>query len=91
MIVVKRQGIKERFDERKVYGSIYGACTAVNYNEKKCERIADAISKKIRRFVKKKKLVSSTDIRKTVRHELEKINKELAFFYEKHLPNLKKL
>jgi len=90
-IIVKRRGHKERFDERKVYGSIYAACASAHYGEMHCEKTAEEVTKKIKKFVKNKKEAKSTDIRKKVGDELKKKDKELAFFYEQHLPNLKKL
>jgi len=89
--IVKRKGHKERFDERKVYGSVYAACASAHYDEAKCEKIADEITKKIKKFIKNKKEIKSTDICKKIEGELKKKDKELAFFYEQHLPNLKKL
>ena len=90
-IIVKRKGRKENFDERKVYGSVYAACASAHYDEAKCEKIADEITKKIKKFIKNKKEIKSTDICKKIEGELKKKDKELAFFYEQHLPNLKKL
>ena len=90
-IIVKRKGHKERFDEKKVYGSVYAACASMHYSERKCEKTADEITRKIKNFVKNKKEIKSIDIRKKIESELKNKNKELAFFYEQHLPNLKKL
>jgi len=91
MLVVKRKGRKEKFDERKVYGSVYAACASAHYDEFKCENIAEEISKKIKKSVKSKKQVQSGEIRKKIENELKKKDDELAFFYEQHLPNLKRL
>ena len=90
-IIVKRKGHKEVFDEKKTYASVYAACISAQYNERKCENIADKITKKIERFVTSKKTIKSTEIRKAINQELIKMDKELAFFYEQHLPNLKHL
>lgn len=89
--IVKRKGHTEKFDERKVYGSVYAACASAHYNKLKCEAIADSITKKIKQFIKNKKRVDSLDIRKKVESELKKKEDELAFFYEHNLPNLKQL
>ena len=90
-VVVKRKGHKERFDERKVYGSVYAACASAHYDEIKCEKIAEEISKKIKKSIKNKKEIQSIGIRKKIEKELKKKDEELAFFYEQHLPNLKRL
>lgn len=90
-ILVKRKGHKEKFDERKTYGSVYAACASAHYSEKKCEKVAEEITKKVKVSIKKKKEVQSLEIRRKIASELKKKNKELAFFYEQHLPNLKEL
>ncbi len=89
--VVKRKDHTEEFDEKKVYGSVYAACASAHYNEMQCEGIAEEITKNIKKFVKNKKEIPSTEIRKKIESELKKKDEELAFFYEQHLPNLKKL
>lgn len=91
MLVVKRRGHKEEFDERKVYGSVYAACSSAHYTESECEKTAGEITEKVKRLLKNKKEILSTEIRKKVESELKKENEELAFFYEQHLPNLKRL
>ncbi len=90
-LVVKRRGHKEPFDERKVYGSVYAACASAHYKETECERIADAVTKKVMQALKGKKVVNSLDIRKLIESDLKKRDKELHFYYEHHLPNLKRL
>ena len=90
-IIVKRKGHKELFDEKKVYGSVYAACASAHYNEIQCEKISEEVTKKINGFVKNRKEIKSAEIRKKIELELKKKDGELAFFYEQHLPNLKKL
>lgn len=90
-IIVKRKGHKEIFDERKVYGSVYAACASAHCDEMQCEKIADGVTKRVKMFVKNKKEIQSTEIRKKIETELKNKDEELAFFYEQHLPNLKKL
>ena len=91
MFIVKRKGHKERFEEKKVYGSVYAACASADYSERQCEKIAQELTKYVEKFVVKKKVVKSIDIRKIIENRLKKLNKELAFYYEQHLPDLKKL
>tara|TARA_Y100000310_G_scaffold251715_1_gene258312 strand:- start:31802 stop:32080 length:279 start_codon:yes stop_codon:yes gene_type:complete len=90
-IIVKRKGHKEKFDEKKIYGSVYSACASALYPEQKCEKTANQIMKKIIRLVANKKQINSSQIRKKIEQELTKKDKELAFYYEQHLPNLKEL
>lgn len=90
-VIIKRKGHKEKFDDRKVYGSVYAACASAHYDEAKCERIAEEISKKIKKSIKSKKEIKSMAIREKIEAELKKKDEELAFFYGQHLPNLKRL
>lgn len=90
-IIVKRKGHREIFDERKVYGSVYATCASAHYSERQCKIVAAHITKTIKKWVKSKKAVKSSAIRKKIASELRKKDKELEFFYEHHLPNLKKL
>lgn len=89
--IVKRRGYKEKFDEKKVYGSVYAACASAHYDEMMCEKTAEDMTKKIIKFIRNKKEIQSTEIRKKIEAELKKKDEELAFFYGQHLPNLKKL
>lgn len=90
-IIVKRKGHKEKFDEKKVYGSVYAACASAHYDEMRCEKTAADITSKMKKFVKAKKTINSSEIRKKIENELKKKDEELAFFYEQHLPDLKRL
>ena len=89
--VVKRKGHTEEFDEKKVYGSVYAACASAHYDEMQCEKIAGEMTKRVKKLLKNKKEIQSIEIRKKIEKELKKKDEELAFFYEQHLPNLKRL
>jgi|TARA_B100002003_G_C13983483_1_gene475502 transcriptional regulator NrdR family protein len=89
--IVKRKGHSEEFDEKKVYASVYFACASAHYDEYDCEFTADSVTKTIKKHIKSKKAISSITLRKKIETELKKKDKELAFYYEQHLPNLKKL
>ena len=90
-IIVKRKGHIERFDAKKVYGSVYSACASADYPEKECEQIADEMIKVVKKFLKEKKEIESSKIRQKIVVELKKRDKELAHYYEQFIPNLKKL
>ncbi len=89
--IVKRKGHTEEFDERKVYGSVYAACASAHLEDTECEKNADKVTKVIKKFVKGKKMIKAENIHKKVNAELKKKDEELAFFYEHHLPDLKRL
>lgn len=90
-MIVKRKGHKEYFEEKKAYASIYAACISASYSEINCEKIAEEITKKIKRKLVDRDMINSEEIRKIVMNELKPIDSELAFYYDQHLPNLKKL
>jgi len=90
-LVVKRKGHKERFDERKIYASIYAACASAWYSEIHCENISGKVTKRIKNSLKNKNEIRASLIKRKIISELKKIDKRLVFYYEEHLPNLKRL
>ncbi len=82
--LVKRKGHIEAYDERKVYGSAYGACMTVGMGEHECELVAKHVSGKVTSSVKQKKIKTTAQIAKKVAAELRKKNKDAAFMYETH-------
>ena len=85
MHIVKRKGHLEKYDDRKVYGSCYAACSAAGMSEKECEATAETVTKDVNKWVKAKKNVKSSEIFRLVSKLLKKHNKEVAFLYETHL------
>jgi transcriptional regulator NrdR family protein len=83
-VVVKRRGKKEVFDERKVYASVYSACMECELGEKKCEETAKKIVDEVKKFLKGKKEVNSTEIFGFVIQKLAKDNEPAAFMYQTH-------
>ena len=82
--LIKRHGTNEAYDERKVYGSVYGACMSVEMGEKQCELISAGVAKKVTKLVHGKKIKTSGEIAKHTAAELRKKNKDAAFMYETH-------
>ncbi|HEV8289963.1 MAG TPA: ATP cone domain-containing protein [Candidatus Norongarragalinales archaeon] len=84
--VVKRRGREERFDRKKVYGSVYAACQNSGMKERGCESVAHSVAKVVHAWARKKKRVSSKEIVKHVTETLKKKkHKDAAFMYETHL------
>ena len=83
--VVKRAGILEPFDERKVYGSVYAACYTVLQNHRACEAVAEKVTKKVVSQLRTKKTISSKDIMKLAAKFLREENRDMAFMYESHM------
>ncbi len=86
--VVKRKGRMEKYDEKKVYGSVYAACFVVKMSKKACERVSGAVVGRITKWVKaesrKKICVNTADIFRKVTAELKKHDKDAAFMYGTH-------
>lgn len=82
--IVKREGHKQEFDERKVYASVYSACLATNTDHIEAEKIANLISREIKHWILKKEIVTSNEIFKKVGEELQALNKDAAFMYKTH-------
>lgn len=83
-VIKRRTGECQLYDERKVYGSVYAACYVVKKKEKECEKVADAIAKKITGYAAGKKKITSQTIHRLVVKELRKHDKDAAFMYETH-------
>ena len=84
VLVVKRHGRKERFDERKAYASCFYAARSCHLSERESEKIAGACMKHVRTWCEKKKEVTSQQVFDFVDRILAKHNKEVAFMYRTH-------
>ena len=81
--VVKRKGLTEPFDEKKVYASCYAAALNCHYSEKEAEQIAQATLKKVNLWISHKKVVHSKEIRASVLRNLK--DADVALMYKHHL------
>ena len=84
VIVVKRRGHLENFDEKKAYASIYSACMECSLGVKRCEEISQHITVELKHFLKTRKDVNSTEIFGFIMQRLAKVNEPAAFMYETH-------
>lgn len=82
--IVKRKGHSEEFDQRKVYASCYASCLSSHVPHMKAEKICEKVTKEIKVWARKKKMVKSDDIFKKVVAAIKKHNKDAAFMYETH-------
>lgn len=82
--IVKRKGKLEKFDAKKVYGSAYAACLNCHMTRKECNKTADEVSNGIKKWIKSKETVTSSQIFKQVAKELGKHSKDAAFMFETH-------
>ncbi|MEK6943508.1 MAG: ATP cone domain-containing protein [Nanoarchaeota archaeon] len=82
--LVKRRGLVEHYDERKVYGSCYFACRNAHLSEQEAEQMAEKVSTAVTKWVNRKKVISSNEIFHSIIEELKKYNEDAAFLYETH-------
>ena len=82
--IVKRHGHKEKFDERKIYASVYEASHVARLSTKQAEKIASNVSDYLKKWVEKKDSVNAKEIHRETVRELKKHHVEVAFMYETH-------
>jgi len=85
IIVVKRKGHREKYDERKVYASAYAASLNAHLSEQEAEKIAEDVCKKVNAWVEGKHEITSKQLEEHIIKLLEKHNRDAAFLYETHL------
>ncbi len=82
--IVKRRGHAERFDERKVYASVYAACLNAHILHEKAEKMADKVAAGIKKWLACRKTVTSEQIFRETATLLKKQNADASFMYETH-------
>jgi transcriptional regulator NrdR family protein len=82
--IVKRRGKTEPFDEKKIYASVYAACMDCALGENKSEAIAQTITQEVKKFIKDKKEINTSEIFGFVLQKLAHISEPVAFMYETH-------
>ena len=82
--IVKRKGHKERFDERKVYASVFAACMALRMSDEEGEVIANLVSHEVAEEYKTVHEVSAHTIHNFVTKSLRKYNSDVAYIYDTH-------
>jgi transcriptional regulator NrdR family protein len=84
MIIVKRKGHSEEYDEKKVYAAVFAAALNCDYNDQQSERVANGVMLNVNAAVKKKKTgISAQDLRELI---IQNINdKDVALMFKHHL------
>lgn len=82
--IVKRRGHKQKFDERKLYASIFAACRSTHCKEEESESTANLVTIEVKRWVDEKEEVTSDAIFEKAAEELGHLNKDAAFMYKTH-------
>ncbi len=84
VLVEKRDGRCEKFDEKKAYNIFCRVGLNAHLNDKEAERLADKSMKELKQFLKGKSKVKSTELFRQKIKILKKYNQEAAFLYETH-------
>ena len=82
--VVKRKGHLEKFDERKIYASVYEACHVTHLSTPHAEKIASSVSNQIKKWMEKKDKAGAHQLHKEVVKALKKHHADVAFMYDTH-------
>lgn len=82
--IVKRSGLEEHFDERKVYASCFAACMSSGLRKKYSEKICEEVTRDLKKWMKSKNEVTSSQIFREVIKFLKKRDRDAAFMYETH-------
>jgi len=84
-VVKHRTGKCEKYDERKVYGSVYAACYVCHMKDKNCAKIANEVSQHVTKFIRKHKKIHTKHITAHAVKHLKKHSKKAAFMYQTHM------
>jgi transcriptional regulator NrdR family protein len=84
VLVEKKDGHCEKFDEDKAFGNICRACLNAHLEPKECTAIAGKALKDLKKFLKRKRKIKSQELFKQKIKILKKYNKNVAFLYETH-------
>lgn len=82
--VVKRNGRSEKYDERKLYASIYASCLSVHESAANAELIAERVCRDMNDWISNKTEVTANDIRKNTAKFLTEINAHAGYLYQHH-------
>jgi transcriptional regulator NrdR family protein len=82
--IVKRKGHKEKYEERKVYASVFAACKTLRMSDEEAEMIADMVAHETTEEFRKVKEVDAHTIHKFVAKTMKKYNADAAYMYDTH-------
>lgn len=82
VIVKRRPGHSEIYDERKLYASIYASCLAVRTPAGAAEMTADRVCRDMDAWLGKKPEITSGDIRRMAAGHLAAYHPDAAYMYK---------
>lgn len=83
-VIVKRDGEMERFDEKKLYATVFRPAREAGYGKKKAEEFADHITDRVTIWANSEKdqCVTSEEIREKTQEILEEEDEAVAKRYK---------
>ena len=84
MKVIKQDGTEEPFTLKKVYQTVYSACINSHLSKAYSKKIADKVTKDIKKFVKGKNTIKSQKLFQEIAKTLKKNDYDAAFLYATH-------
>ena len=60
--IIKRRGHKQKFDERKLYASIYAGCLSANIEKEEAAATSNLVVRELNRWLDEKKEITSNQI-----------------------------
>lgn len=83
-IAIKKQGHAEKFDEKKLYESVYKTALNCHLEEEESRDIAQKITDTIAGWINEKTHITTNELRFQVINLLELEDSELSMMYENH-------
>jgi len=84
MIIIKRKGHEEKFNNKKIYRSIYESFLNAHYDERDAKKFAKKIKRELVKKIKTKKKILSSELFKILLHIIVKYDNDVAFLYQTH-------
>ncbi len=82
--IIKRRGHAEKYDQRKLYASIYAACRSINTPDGEAELVAERVVTDVEKWLKDKPEVTGKDIRIQAYKHFHAYNEDAAYMYKNH-------
>lgn len=88
--VIKRGGKKQNFSPIKIENSIRGAAKEAGISSSKVKELIEEVAEPVINFYRKKRIIKSVDLRKSILKRLEKRAKLVVSAWRRHEKKVKK-
>jgi transcriptional regulator NrdR family protein len=82
--LVKRAGVDQKYDQRKLYASVFMSLQLVGVSTKESEVVCDEVTKLVTRFVANGSTITSLELRHFTAKELMSYNQPASYMYMHH-------